>query len=564
MALDLRGFVGEQNQWAGLYHGADQLEKRKLRADQLAMQQQARRSSTSKFLESYLDPKELLTGTTYDPMILKGLQSAMQQGSQLINAGADESMLMMALGPMVNKLSTYSANAKNVNRQIDERIKGMRDSGLTGYNYANLRDEALRNAFYTKGADGQLQLNPDGIDLSQDYVQKAIHDNPLAVTTEDVFDEFSKKSDKFETLADVTTYTPTGGKTKSRAQLIAADYMVPEVDSHGVTTGFVPKHQIATDQGNPLVHAFQQDGKTVNAPIRLLDEEFYNKGMKPAMQDRIRGMVQQRLQEYTQRTGKQVDIDSPQAKDLGRAFAYDMLNVASRKGGSIRHVENKNQPSPAMVNLRIQQMPEYRQNTYNKAADARAGRLSVPDPNDPDQYKRNVGEAIGDIFTGKEDLSGITPDTINGSLFDLDGTSKKVENYKAIDVTSSMPGGGLRSGGGAKFDYKRVFFNPDTRSLVVEQEEPTKSGKKSYKFLEIPESKVGQFINRVAEANNIDKRGVRALLDKIGYKGNKFGGSTKAAPSPAGGTDEATDFDKRAAGKPSWRKAWSVNNPFGQ
>lgn len=569
MPLDLSGFRSEPNQWAGLYHAADQLEKRKLRQDQLAQQKESKRTAAGTFLQNWLDPKDRLTGTAYDPMLVQGLQEAMQQGAQLAMAGADAPALMMALGPMVNKINQYSTNAKNVNKQIDERIKGMRESGLTGYNYAALKEQALKNAFYSQDANGQLQLDPDNIDLNQDYVKKAIENNPLEVTTEDVFDEFAKKAEKFETVGDVTTYTPTGTKFRSKAQLISPDYMVPEVDDQGVTTGFVPKHDIATEQGSPLFHTFEQGGKQVRAPVRLLDENFYDKGLKPAMQDRIRGMVQRDIKTYSDKTGKQVDINSPAAKDVGRAIAYDLLNVPSRKGGSIKHIENKGQPSQAQINLKIQQSPEFLQNVEDKAAAAKRGRVSVEDPNNPDQYKSNAAELIGDIFTGKDDVSANPKLKLNGDLFSMSGKSRSVKDYEVIDVTSSMKDGGLKAGRGQNFEYKKVYFNPKERTLIVDQEETLRSGKKATKSIEIPEAQIGQFINQIAEANGIDKRGVRALLDKMGYKNNKFGGTTQAAPAPATTAPAAqpdtpeNDYKSRKAKRP-WKQSMSVDlkKPF--
>jgi hypothetical protein len=135
MPLNLQGFVTEPNQWAGLYQAANQLEKRQARADQLALQQQTKRNAAGTFLQNYLDPKDYLSGTQFDPLILQGLQEAKQQGARLVASGADSPTLMMALGPMVNKLTKYTTNAKNINKQVDEQIKLMKDSGEIGYDF---------------------------------------------------------------------------------------------------------------------------------------------------------------------------------------------------------------------------------------------------------------------------------------------------------------------------------------------------------------------------------------------------------------------------------------------
>lgn len=566
MPLDLSGFNSQPNQWAGLYHVSDQLEKRKLRQDQLDLQKQSKRAAAASFLQKYLDPKEYLTGTNNDPMILQGFQAAQQQGFQMVAAGADESTLMTAMSPIVNKLATYSSNAKNVNKQIEDQIKGMQASGEIGYNYAALKDEALKSAFYKPGANGQLQLDPDNFDPNINYVQKAIQEKPLEVTNTDVFDEFAKKAEKFTKSGDVTTYTPTGTTFRSKANLISPAYMVPETvydakAKETVTTGFVPKHDIATEQGNPLFHTFLKDGKEVSEPVRLLDEQEFDQGLKSAMQHRIRGMVQEHIKEYHDKTGKVIDIDSPQAKLVGRAIGYDLLNVASRNGGSIQHLENQGKPSSAQINLNIQSTDKYIQSREDIAAANKRGRVSVLTPEEEKkQYQRNVGQVLGDVFTGTEDISGNSKVKLNGTVFGSDGKGKAVKDYQVVDILSSMPGGSLKAGSGVNYDYKGVYYRPENRSIVVAKEVSNPNNTKKTNYEEIPEAQVGQFINKIAEANGIPKAQVKALLEKIGYKNGKFVSRSPTPATPAVNPaepidDAAQDFkDRKAKGK-SWRDA---------
>lgn len=566
MPLDLSGFKSEPNQWAGLYHVADQMEKRKLRQDQLDAQKQSKRAAAGTFLQNYLDPKDLLTGTDYDPLLLQGLEALKQKGAELAYAGADAPMLMMALGPAAGKLAGYSANAKNINKRIDEQLKGMKDSGIDGYNHGALKQEALKNAFYKQDDKGQSQLDPDSFDPSVDYVAMAIEKNPLAVTNPDVFDEFAKKAEKFTNTADVTTYTPTGTTYRSKADLTAAAYMVPEVDAKGVTTGFVPKHEIAKERGNPLLFDFKKDGKTTRSPIRLLDESEYDKGLKPAMQDRIRGMVQEHLSAYEKKTGNKIAVDSPEAKDVGRAFAYDMLNVASRKGGSIKHLEQQGKLSPQQISLNINQTPAALQNVEDRAAASKRGTNSELTPDQlAKQNKRNLGQAIGDVFTGKEDITENAKINLNGEMYSPNGKPIPLKDRQVVDITGSMPDGGIKAGTGASHQFNAVYFDPKARELIVEKEEGPQGNKRT-NYTQIPEANIGQFINRYAEANGMNKAGIKALLEQIGYSGGKFKRSNE--PAAAQETPEAKDFKERKKQKP-WREAAqktleAVKNLFGQ
>lgn len=536
MPLDLRGFLDEPNQWAGLYRTADQLEKRKLQQQQLAQQQQSKRATAGTFLNNYLDPKDMLTGTDYDPMILQGIGALQQQGAKLVSAGADAPMLMTALGPMVNKLASYSTNAKNINARIDEQLKGMKDSGIDGYNFAALKQEALKNAFYKTDDKGQAQLDPDSFDPSVDHVAQAIQKNPLAVTNADVFDEFAKKAEKFTTSSDVTTYTPTGTTYRSKADLISPSYMVPETvwdpkAKEHVTTGFVPKHDIATEQGQPLFHTFDKSGKQVREPVRLLDEQEFDKGLTKAMQDRIRGMVQDHIKEYSNKSGKEIDINSPEAKLVGRAIAYDMLNVASRKGGSIKHMEQQGKLSPQQISLNIGGSDKYLDNLRKQTEVRTRARLNVTDG-----LKSNPAKVFSQILNGN-------PDYLQGETLQINGKN-------VIDVTETFKGGGLKAGRGENFKYKNIYYNPEEQVFTVEKESKDKYGITKTETKEIPKSELNKFIYQIAEANGLK-------IDKVNEQLKAFG-LEDADPA-------AQDFNKRKSWKDASKKAVdAIKSPFGK
>lgn len=557
MPLDLRGFTEQPNQWAGIYHAADQLEKRKLRQDQLDLQKQSRRAAAGTFLQNYLDPKDLMTGTAYDPMIVQGLQAAQQQGAQLAAAGADAPTLMMALGPMVNKLTQYSTNAKTINKQVDDQIKLMRESGLTGYDYGKLKDLAMKSAFYKQGANGQEMIDPGEVDANTNYLQKVIQENPEQVTTAAGLDLFAKNSPMQKQLYDQANYDRYGNMSKAKVHLIGQNWLQPEYSTEkgkqDSITGLVPKHDVATENGNPLFHEYTNElGKTTREPVRLLSENVYDDMMqrRPDIADYMRGVVKQHLNEYKDQTGKEISINDPRSKMIARAIAYNELN--NRKTPSIENAEVNNKPSSVVANLNVQSTDKYLQNVYDKAAAAKGGRASVLSPEEEAKlYKRNVGEVLGDVFKGKENLS--SSQYLNGKVSLSDGTKKEFKNRSVVDILSSMPGGSLKAGSGVDYDYKGIYFDPKSRSIIVGKETTTPGGSKVTNYDEIPEANIGQFINKVAEANGIPKAGVPALLEKIGYKDGKFqqNSSTSSATVPAGA---AKDWEKIKKQKP-WREA---------
>lgn len=557
MPLDLSGFTQQPEQWAGLYHASDQLEKRKLRQDQLDLQKQSKRAAAGTFLQNYLDPKDLMTGTAYDPMIVQGLQAAQQQGAQLAAAGADAPTLMMALGPMVNKLTQYSTNAKTINKQVDDQIKLMRESGLTGYDYSAIKDLALKKAFYKQGANGQEMVDPGEIDPNANYIQKAIEEHPDKVTTAAGLDLFAKNSPMQKTLDNQVTYSPLGEMNKSLVHLIGQNWLVPEREKNGHISGLVPKHDIALEGTNPLMHNFtDENGKVTKAPVRLLSEDVFDDMMnrRPDIADYLRGVVKQHSAEYTDPGGKPIDLNSPRAKLISRAIAYDELN--NRKAPSVEHVTVNDKPSQAQVNLNIQSTDKYLQNVEDKAAAAKRGRASVLTPAEQAKLaKRNVVQVFGDIYNGKEDLSQNEKPTINGNLISTDGKPRAVNNYKVVDITSSMPGGVLKAGAGAGFKYGRVYFHPEDKTVVIEKKTGP-SGNQNTQFIEYPEDKFARLMNNVAEPNKVNKTSVPKELENIGYRGGKFGGKN---PAPG------NDFKKEIEERKKWRAAAdsTLKSPFG-
>lgn len=323
----LNRYVTPEQDFGGLYNLSDKIEKRRFREEQLAEREGARSAATGKFLADYLDPKDFLTGTYYDPQIVQGLNDLLVEGAELSRKGADPNMLMMALAPKVNRLSQYSTKAKLLNENLKKQLGYFKPQ--MGYDIPKLEQEARRTAFF--GADGKLK-DIDTVDPETDWVSETIKVSPEKVTTDVGIDEFVKNSPKFVNTKDVTRYTPKGGMERSKVKITSPNWLIPDTDDKGAMTELVPRYQIAIDGGNPVMHEFTNEkGQKVQAPVRVLDEGDFKSIMSsnPGIADWVRGQV--RL------ANPDIDLNSPQATNAARAILYDELK--RRRPGGIEDVE---------------------------------------------------------------------------------------------------------------------------------------------------------------------------------------------------------------------------------
>lgn len=523
MALNLQNFITPQTDWAGLYKLGDTLERRNQRDEQRNLQREGRKHASAQFLQNYLDPKDYMSGTAYDPMVVKGLDDAMQQGMALAAKGVDTPTMMMALGPMVKKLSDYSSRAKTLNTTIDDQIKKMQQSDLNGYDYAALKREAMQSAMFdTDPQTGKATLNPDKADPGMDWISQTIAEKPELVTTNAALDEFAKKSPMQKTLSDITQYSPTGEMDRRKVHMIGQNWLVPEVDKKGATTGLVPKYEEAIDDGKPLTHPFKgKDGKVTQATVRLLDEEIFNNLPAPAI-NRIKALTKEKIKDY-KLGGESIDLNHPKAKLVGRAIAYDVLN--QRKSSTIESAGIIDKPSAAQSTLNVQDSEKYFKMVEERAAATARGRESVEtDADRAKKDKKNTGQAIGEVFKNN-------PDFISGESTELSGKASEygggaatdLGKIKAIDVTASFPTGAIKINKAEGYKYEKVYYDPKGRRLILDRATGEGMKKKTSKEV-VPESKVGQFIANIAESNGIPRASVRQLLDEIGYKGQKFSG----------------------------------------
>lgn len=466
MPLDLSNWVTPENKFEGLNMAAATAERSNERAQSLKLQQEAKKNASATFLTNVLDKKDYLSGTPQDPNINEGLTQVMQQGMALAAKGVDNATLYQALAPAINKISTYSTNAKLANQNIKDGLGKLK--AYPGYNQEALEEEAKNAAFFdTDPTTGKRTLkSPDKIDPNGNWIGQAIQNAPDKVTTSAGLDAFADKAPLNKTLSDVTQYTPTGGMTKNKVHLIGQDFLVPDVDEKGVTTGLVPKYEIAHDGGKPLMHTFTDaKGNQSQAPVRVLDEGTFDNMLQrdPSIADHIKGLVQQHIGEYKDENGQPLDIGSPRAKLVARALAYDELN--RRKKSSIEQAQIDNKPSAAQVHVNLygDKETEYRNRergiregtqdvlgTEQQRAEDRArggviGRQSVLGNDSTQAADKAKGTAAGKAAAA----AGITPSADPVSRFEKNGdpnslkslsgtTTKEGKKIETIAKTSSM------------------------------------------------------------------------------------------------------------------------------
>lgn len=465
--LDLTGFFNPENNFEGLYKAGETAQRNQQLKESLALRQEAKKNASATFLTNVLDKKDYLSGTALDPTINEGLAQVMQQGMQMAAKGLDNASLYQALAPAINKLSTYSTNAKLVNQNIKDQLGKLK--AFPGYNQEALEEDAKNAAFFdTDSATGKRTLkDPSKIDPNGNWIGQAIEANPDKVTTSAGLDAFADKAPLNKTLSDVTQYTPTGGMSKNKVHLVGQDFLVPDVDAKGVTTGLVPKYETAHDGGKPLMHTFTDaQGNKTEAPVRVLDEGTFDNMLQrdPSIADHIKGVVKAHIGEYKDENGQPLDIGSPKAKLVARAIAYDELN--RRKKASIEQAQIDNKPSAAQVHVNLygDKEQEYRarekgmregtqdvlgteqQRAFQRSAGSAAGRQSVLGNDSTQSADRAKGTAAGKaaVATG---AAGTTTDPAirfekNGdpnTLKPFVGTdTKDGKKIEKISKTSSM------------------------------------------------------------------------------------------------------------------------------
>lgn len=342
MPLDLRGFTTPEQQFEGLGQAANSLQREKAHEYQRQKDADTKRMASGKFLADYLDPSQHLTGTNYDPEIVKSLTSLLQHGSELVNQGADVNTLMMTLAPQVNKISEYSQKAKLIADQKKEVLNFVKNQkGIDPIKFSQAFDDA---AFYETDEKGGKKLKDiSKIDPNQSY-------GDVVLRTAEVFNneglsEWVRTSGKEKVVKDLKVYDAAGSLRHTKGEYTAPNYMVSETDARGAHIGFVPAYDIATDDGNPLMHDFQTEKGTVKAPVRMVKDSVWN-----SITPNGRAYILQEARAFAKENKR--NVSDKQVENFAKALAYNEIKESGKLSSTVSElVENKPSAPQVRINL---------------------------------------------------------------------------------------------------------------------------------------------------------------------------------------------------------------------
>jgi hypothetical protein len=340
MAINLDGFVTPEQNFGGLYKAADTLERNRYRDEQLAERREAKRAATGKFLESYLDPKEHLSGSPYDPKIATDLMDVLSEGASLADKGADSNMIMMALAPKIKGVIDYSEKAKLIKAQKDKSLEMIKNvKGIDPKKFSAAFDEM---AFYDVDETGQRKLKDvKDIDPNKVYGDVVLENGDI-FTNEGIGD-FVKTSGKETRNSDYRYYNRLGSLNRTKAAYTAPSFMQPEEDERGAFKEFVPQYDVATDAGLPKELDFHSENGSTKAPVRMVTDNVFN-SLPPA----AKGYLRQEARKYAKEHG--VALSSPQAYNFAKAIAYDELKESGKLSSSVSELVD-NKPSTFQIKI---------------------------------------------------------------------------------------------------------------------------------------------------------------------------------------------------------------------
>jgi hypothetical protein len=445
-ALDLRGFVSPASTFEGVDALTGTLVRQQHERAVAEQQRKAKAAASTKFFSNYLDEKQKFTGTKYDPVNHQLLSDALNDAVGLIREGADDTDILAAISPKVNKVNQYTNNAQTYSANKKAYIERMK--GTKGIDLEKLNSEIDSQAF------------PEGVDISQ--VDPNINYGDMALKNGDIyntegFDEAFTKAPK-NTETGIVKYTnKKGGIQRDKVKLISPYYAMSEKDADGNHVGFVPKHQIAKEEGNELIMDWDTEHGKVKAPIRLYDEELFD-----AMPTAEKAYLLQETRKYAKQKG--IDPSSVQAKNFARALAYD--EKKARINGTFEHIEETKE-NPIKIYTGGGSKPT--QGEIKAALSASDLKKSLDgDPVDA-SGRLNVSEYINGItyLTNSKNKRISQPEIFfdpkdkTFTYTDDEGISKTIsfEKFKSIATTNGNPGSDMSFLEGFR-NYKRSGSAP--------------------------------------------------------------------------------------------------------
>jgi hypothetical protein len=441
-------------------------EQRRAKEEQRKREEQERQDSLTMYLGKEFDEKNFATGTPSDRVINDSLRQMKQNYMGLIMKNPN--MRLSELGYLiqgdVEKLNTYSVNAKTVRGMIDEATKGL--DADKSVDAKAIRMGALNKAFFDIDPEtNQMRLKePDKIEMNRDYVNEFMQERPDLWVKGNAGIEDWVNNQKAEAAGDETT-TDKGGIKKTRAwSANLRPFQEVMKDQDGNVTGIGIKHQLLEFP----------DGTN----MEVLDDNMYqslinsNRGAK--------GYLDSRIKKHPMFKG--VDLNSPEADILRKRFAYEELSQNFNQGDAFKtkNIEDRSALRDKIDLLGIAKVmtgagkpKEEKPNVIEALIRAKAG--------DP---------LIVDGMPGRNGMINITGRIPGATVYQGKTKSKRSQDGKAQ----------LES-------YSEILYNPrDGEIYVVDENRPG-----------APPEKVGNFdkwIENIAEANGVPVKNVSGIRSK--------------------------------------------------
>jgi hypothetical protein len=332
MAVNLQGYSTPVNQFEGLYHLAGVNRQEQAAAAATAQREQARRAASGAMLTDYLDPKQFMTGTVYDPYISDRVGQIMQKGLEFANVqGMDNNTLLGAISGEVGKLSNEAVTIRTIDQQRKEAEKLL--GSTKGINLQRFNNRFKEYVYFETDENGEKKLKDiSQIRPDQDWADEVVRTQPIYDNA--AFDEFVAKSGKMTREEGVTVKDARGNLRKTNVEMQSPTFMQPEFDDKGVFSGtFVPKYKIAVDEQKPIIAQFlTEEGRTVPAAIRILDDEAWT-----ALPNAAKAYAVQEAKRFAQAKG--IAVSDPRVETFAKALAYDEVKSSGKQYSTFK--ENK-------------------------------------------------------------------------------------------------------------------------------------------------------------------------------------------------------------------------------
>lgn len=415
MPLNLSGFTTPEQDWKGLTDLTEGLKTEQAAKAKAKQEAATRENAGVKFFSDYIGDKYKYTGTKFDPVNQKLTNDATKTAYNLIRQGADWSTVMQTISPAVSQIQEYSNAAKQYSETKKEKLDALQKSDkAAGIDFDRL-SSAIDNAAFPNG--DITKYNPN-----KDYINEALNSD---VYNEGGFDQMFKDAKRNTNIYDIQRTNARKGSERSREEISAENYLVPDKDAKGDFVGMVPKYQIATDEGKEIIGQFHTDKGLVDAPIRVLDTDVFN-SMKPS----ALGYVVQEAKKYAKEHN--IPLSDTRVELLARAIAYDKLNQPTRKSVTHKVIESKKEnPIKVVVGGGEGKLTA----TEKKSLQSKDNLFKTLDKREPDEDGNiDVTDIMSSVVVRKDRKGG---NTNQGKI--LYNPTKKEFSYENLGQVETKP-----------------------------------------------------------------------------------------------------------------------------